>query len=195
MPIVARWLSTYACIEHVAKMYNCSVQCSVFTISFRCFFLFFSLSYVSVLYLLWRINNYLLTIIFPSNSQCSSHRSVRRSLQPLPGTILNMLLYCSYHIAVILTLPLALPTILGSLTLLLLIFCISFQKGLSSFSLSPSASLSATIVFLLFLHPLSAHNLNHDSPEFRADQACFHGKASFEKMTWLVFEIRLPLRT
>ena len=27
------------------------------------------------------------------------------------------------------------------------------------------------------------HNLYHDFPEFHADQACFHGKASFEKIT------------
>ena len=27
------------------------------------------------------------------------------------------------------------------------------------------------------------HNLYHDYPEFHADQACFHGKASFEKIT------------
>ena len=27
------------------------------------------------------------------------------------------------------------------------------------------------------------HNLCHDYPEFHADQACFHGKASFEKIT------------
>ena len=27
------------------------------------------------------------------------------------------------------------------------------------------------------------HNLYHDFPELRADQACFHGKASFEKIT------------
>ena len=26
------------------------------------------------------------------------------------------------------------------------------------------------------------HNLYHDYPEFHADQACFHGKASFEKI-------------
>ena len=27
------------------------------------------------------------------------------------------------------------------------------------------------------------HNLYHYYPEFHADQACFHGKASFEKIT------------
>ena len=30
-----------------------------------CFFVFFAVSYVSVLYLLWRINNYLLTYLLP----------------------------------------------------------------------------------------------------------------------------------
>ena len=27
------------------------------------------------------------------------------------------------------------------------------------------------------------HNLNHGFPELRADQACYHGKASFENIT------------
>ena len=30
---------------------------------------------------------------------------------------------------------------------------------------------------------VNLHNLYHDFPEFHADQACFHGKASFEKIT------------
>ena len=34
-----------------------------------------------------------------------------------------------------------------------------------------------------FQIPAHLHNLYHDFPEFHADQACFHGKASFEKTT------------